>query len=306
MPRISVVLPVYNGADHLHEAVSSVLKQTLDDFELIVVDDASTDNSAQILDKFNDSRIIRVKHPSNAGLPATLLAGIAHAQGEFIARQDQDDFSHPARFAKQVAAFDAKNSLGLVGTWAAIISQTHDRSWAQVGSHQHPAGNSILKWRMLWSNPFVHSSVMIRRSILDEVGSYDASPERALPEDFDLWSRISRISEVANIPEFLQSYRQSPSGMSQTLATQILEGVTRVASENLGIALELSANNSNVVGIVRALNHASNESAHRMQIFKWVVMLNQAARSIEGFPASAWAKEVAPTQLRMLRNALFG
>lgn len=148
--------------------------------------------------------------------------------------------------------------------------------------------------------------MMMRHSVLETVGSYDTSPDRALPEDFDLWSRMARISEVANIPEVLQSYRQSPTGMSRTFADQILNGVIRVASENMGAALGLEASDPEVRGLVQALNHSGGIAKPRSRVAHWAALLNRAANSIDNFPITAWVNEVAPTQLRMMHNALIG
>jgi hypothetical protein len=117
---------------------------------------------------------------------------------------------------------------------------------------------------------------------------------------------MARVSEVANIPEVLQSYRQSSTGMSQTFADQILNGVVRVASENMGTALGLEASDPDVRGLVQALNHSGGAASPRSRVAHWAALLNRAAHSIDGFPIAAWATEVAPTQLRMMRNALIG
>jgi len=118
-PVISVLLPIYNGAPYLVEAIDSVLNQTWKDFELIVINDGSTDDSAAIVHGYDDPRIRYYEH-ENIGLAATLNRGIDLAVGEFIARQDQDDISKPERFARQIVYLTAHPECVLIGTWAEI------------------------------------------------------------------------------------------------------------------------------------------------------------------------------------------
>src|SRR5262245_17330643 len=115
MPRISVIFPIYNGEKFLHQAMQSVLAQTYQDFEIIAINDGSTDRSAEILESYRDARI-KIIHQENQGLALALNTGIMHATGEFIARQDQDDISLPNRFAKQMEYFSHHPDCTLLGT----------------------------------------------------------------------------------------------------------------------------------------------------------------------------------------------
>ena len=192
-PVVSVVLPVHNGADLVSDAIKSILDQTYRDFELIAINDGSTkDNTAAVLDQVAataaDARLRIVHLERNRGLAATLNHGIALARGRYIARPHHDDISLPRRLAAQVAYLEAHPQCGLVGTRAEI----RGRNGPGGRYHDHPTDNATLQFDLLTNNPFVHSSVMIRRSALDAVGVYATSADRQPPEDFEMWSRIAR------------------------------------------------------------------------------------------------------------------
>ncbi|HUJ79567.1 MAG TPA: glycosyltransferase [Nitrospiria bacterium] len=230
-PLVSVLLPVFNGARHLTEAVDSILNQTYGHFELIAIDDGSTDDSGSVLRRFRDDRI-RVYHQSNRGLAATLNRAITLAHGELLARQDQDDVSKRERFERQVDYLRAHPACGLVGTWAEITAD--GASTGRV--HRHPADGLVLTFELLFDNPFVHSSVMIRKRAIDDVGAYSTDPARQPPEDYELWSRIARRWEVANIPEILHVYREAANSMSRTGVRPFVEHLVMVSAENLSQA----------------------------------------------------------------------
>ncbi len=231
-PAVSVVLPVYNGADYVAGAVQSILDQSWRDFELIVIDDGSTDDSAREVARLHDPRI-RFLRQANRGLAATLNRGISLASGRYIARQDHDDLSHPERLEKQVWHLEANPACTMVGTCAEI--------WNQKGptgrTLSHPAQSPLLKLELLFNNPFVHSSVMIRRDVLLEVGGYSEDPDRQPPEDYELWSRLARGFEVGNLPETLLIYREVAGSMSRRADRHFWLRVLTICSENLQHAL---------------------------------------------------------------------
>lgn len=226
-PLVSVLLPVYNGETYLAEAIGSILHQTYGHFELIIINDGSTDGSALIIQKFNDTRI-RYYEQANQGLAAALNRAVSLASGEYLARQDADDMAFPQRFEKQVAFLEDHPRHGMVGTWAAIWEETKETTRV----HKHPADSMNLKFDLLFDNPFVHSSVMIRKAVFEQVGLYAAARERQ-PEDYELWSRVARQFEVANIPEILQVYREVGGSICRTGINPFLDRVVNLSSENL-------------------------------------------------------------------------
>jgi glycosyltransferase involved in cell wall biosynthesis len=212
-PQISVILPVYNCQKYIQSAIESILDQTFTDFEFIIIDDGSTDASASVIEKIKDPRI-RFYKQKNIGLSATLNKGISLAKGEYIARQDQDDISHPTRFEKQVNFLNNNRQIGLVGTYASIINEDGN----QTGRvHSHETESIKLKAILYFDNPFVHSSVMFRKESIEKAGLYNTTTPH-LFEDFDLWFRVSQLYSVANIPEVLQEYRLLSSSMTKSSA----------------------------------------------------------------------------------------
>jgi glycosyltransferase involved in cell wall biosynthesis len=246
---VSVVLPVYNCPDYIGEAIKSILDQTFKYFEFIIIDDGSTDNTSEVIQTFNDPRIHFFRQ-QNQGLAATLNRGIEMAHGKYIARQDQDDISLPERLEKQVIYLDSHPECGMVGTWAEIWVEKEKTR--QV--HQHPSDNKTLQYELLFDNPFVHSSMMLRKSVLDKVGRYSIDRKRQPPEDYELWSRIARHFQVANIPEILQVYRDTPGSMSKNGVSPFMNNLVTLSSENIAWAAKLSPIDPNAVNIA-ALTH---------------------------------------------------
>jgi glycosyltransferase involved in cell wall biosynthesis len=256
LPAVSVVLPVYNCPRYVGEAIESILAQSFADFELIMIDDGSTDETPSVLRRYSDPRI-RLVRQENRGLAATLNRGIELAKGRYIARQDQDDISYPERFAKQAAYLDRHPSCALVGTWADIWREN-----ASTGrQHRHASDNATLQYELLLNNPFVHSSVMIRKAALDAVGSYTTDAKRQPPEDFELWSRLARRHEVANIPEVLHVYREVSGSMSRDGVAPFLDRLVTLSAENIASAAGLDLSDPQATNIA-ALAHGAN---HRVR-----------------------------------------
>jgi len=210
-PLISVVLPVYNAEPYLKLAIDSILKQSYEHFEFIIINDGSTDDSETIILSYTDSRI-KYHKQENKGLGATLNVGLGLSRGKYIARQDQDDISHPERFQKQVYFLENNPNVLLLGTRAKVFKD----DGTVMGYHNHATNSAVLKFDLLFDNPFVHSSVMFRRSAIDSIGNYTV--DRDLYEDFDLWSRFAEIGDVANLPEVLLDYRHHDKGMSKNFS----------------------------------------------------------------------------------------
>jgi hypothetical protein len=250
-PLISVVLPVYNGAADVRKAVESILAQTFQDYELIVINDGSKDDSARVLESLSDPRI-RLYHQDNMGLAGTLNRGIGLARGRYIARQDQDDLSHPERFARQVDFLEKHPDHGLLGTAAQIwVGDTPtDRA------HDHPTDHGALSFELLFNNPFVHSSIMMRKATVEAVGGYTTDPVRQPPEDYELWSRMARAGRVANLPERLLVYREVPASMSRTGPNPFLERLVLICAENVAAVLGQQEPTVDVLDVA-ALTHSA-------------------------------------------------
>jgi len=220
-PLISVIFSVYNGAPYLKEAIESILNQTFTDFEFIIVDDGSTDETPKILDGFTDTRIVRLKNEKNLGLVRSLNKALSLAKGEFIARMDADDISLPERFAKQITYFKKHPQMGVLGT---AISQV-DKRGRFISVLVPPIHHELILWQMFFGCPIFHPTVMMRRKALAAVGYYDVNFTHV--EDTELWSRLLlNRTKFANLPEALHIRRlHSRSIISTQSAVQYQRGI---------------------------------------------------------------------------------
>lgn len=274
-PILSVILPVYNGQDYLVEAINSVLSQSFDDFELVIINDGSTDSSATIIEKLDDSRI-RFFQQTNKGLPATLNKAISLARGEYIARQDQDDVSFRHRFEQQVAFLEANQDVGIIGTSAEIwVGNSPSNRFLR-----HPTEDALLKFDLLFDNHFVHSSVMIRRAVFDDLGGYSENFLRQPPEDYELWSRVMKKYKVANLPDVLLKYREVEGSMSRTGVNPFLPNLIKISSENIAWASGYSDNSAEVIAISKLSHGVYDQIPHGVGIFEMKAVLKRAALKI--------------------------
>jgi hypothetical protein len=255
-PVVSVVLPVCNCPGYVGQAIESILDQTYTDFELIVIDDGSQDETSTLIHAFDDPRVRAVRQ-THQGVAAARNHGIELSRGRFIAQMDADDISLPGRIASQVAFLGANPRCGMVGTWAEIWSGREKTERV----HAHPVENAQLRFELLFNNPFVQSSVMVRREALDRVGRYTTDPARQPPEDFELWSRIARQFEVANIPVPLLVYREVEGSLSRPGPSTFVDHVVTICAENLAWAAGTEPSQPQVINIA-ALVHQAN---HRVK-----------------------------------------
>jgi glycosyltransferase involved in cell wall biosynthesis len=210
-PRVSIIMPARNAARWLHQAIESILLQTFPAFELIIVDDGSSDDTPAILASFQrvDERI-RLLRQDQMGLVAALNRGLSAARGSLIARLDADDMAFARRLELQVARFEQRADLVLLGTWAEKI----DAAGRPVGILRPESDAPKLKTLLASGNPFVHSSVMFDAAVARSCGGYRAALEAA--EDFDLWLRLSERGAVENLREVLTKYRIHQDGVTTT------------------------------------------------------------------------------------------
>jgi hypothetical protein len=249
-PKISVILPVYNAQSYLQESIESIVYQSFQDFELILINDGSTDGSLSIMESYTDQRI-RIINQANAGLPVSLNRAITQSQGQYLARQDADDISLPERLAKQVTYLDAHPQCALLGTWAQILVENNltDRSLS------HPHLNGDIQLKLLFFNCFVHSSVMIRKSALETTGLYPEDPEKFPPEDYDLWLRIAKHWDVANLPEVLLQYRELPNSISRSKLDMMQERARLMSLLALKEILPEQVTNDDIATLVLAMTN---------------------------------------------------
>jgi len=241
IPKVSVLMSVYNGEKYLSLAIESILNQSFSNFEFIIIDDGSTDGSEAIIQSYRDPRICFVNQP-NAGLSASLNKGIGLCKGEFIARMDADDIARPARFETQVNFLETHPDCALVGSAVQVIDGEGKNKWIMA----HTRGDLETRWFILFDTPFIHSSVMLRRALLEQTGPYSQNPEFSFAEDYELWSRLAEKFEVANLSEPLLVYRDNPLGVSHS---------KREAQDQQSLAIS-AANLSRFIGIPVSLEEA--------------------------------------------------
>jgi len=200
--RVTVLMPVYNAARYLREAIDSILSQSVQDFEFLIIDDRSQDDSRTIIESYDDSRIRLVCNSQHLGIVETLNRGLALASEEFVARMDADDVSVPDRLEKQCRFLDSNPEVGLVGGAVDLI----DRA-GKVRRHcRYPLSDGVIRWQLLFQTAFAHPAVMIRKSVLD-AASLRYRQEASHAEDSDLWLRLAEHTRLANLAETVLRYR---------------------------------------------------------------------------------------------------
>jgi len=232
-PAISIILPTYNGEKTIHRAILSIFQQSFQKWELVIVDDGSTDQTWNIISSFSDTRIRTIKHENNRGLVQALRTGAKLCTAPLIARQDQDDISHKDRLLIQSNYLMNHPKIGIVGTWAQVIDESNIEKQNVVKYLCHPRHHGNIRWLALFNSPFVHSSIVIRREILESLGGYSETSLLTPPEDYELWSRLLSTYLAANIPQYLVVYQQTKNGMSLKQGQIIQENAHKIALINI-------------------------------------------------------------------------
>jgi len=223
-PKVSVLMPVHNSEKYLRGAIDSILNQTFVDFEFLIIDDYSTDNSLQIVESYSDPRIRIVKNSTNMGIACSLNKGLELAKGEYIAPMDADDVAVIDRFTVQVDFLDNHPSIGIVGSAIEVIDE-EGRPFRIVNK---PLNDSEIRWHLLLKNPFAHSAVMLRRKLIEKYRLfYDRQFETV--QDYDFWSRLLLLTKGANISQVLLQYRVHSKSATNLMRQQQLSGHDKIA-----------------------------------------------------------------------------
>jgi glycosyltransferase involved in cell wall biosynthesis len=238
MPEITVLMPVYNAERFLRKALESVLIQGFKDFELLIINDGSTDRSAEIIDSFKDPRI-KMVYQENRGVAEALKVGVEIAQGKYLARMDADDESLPNRLALQKKLLDEHPDTCLVYGMHELIDTEGKTVRSKCGRY---LSDNQIKWMLLWGNAITHPTVMIRLQILRKYG-INYRPETNGAEDFDLWNRLADKGKFLFLSEVVLRYRMNPASVNRVnRGDRQLRAYRRVIQENFiryGIPLTL-------------------------------------------------------------------
>ena len=199
-PLVSVVMSVYNGERYVAFAIESILRQTFSDFELLIIDDGSTDESVALIQGFRDSRIRLVRNGKNLGLVASLNRGLEIARGAYVARMDADDISMPERLQRQVDFMEANPEVDICGSWLEAFDGRVKSTWFS------PLNDQEIKANLIFESVVYHPTVIMRHTVFSDLAArYDEDYPYA--QDYELWCRLSRSCRFANIGEVLLRYR---------------------------------------------------------------------------------------------------
>lgn len=229
MIKASVAMPVYNSAPYLKEALDSIFAQTFTDFEVIAVDDRSSDNSLEVLRSFNDPRLKVVPLEQNLGHPGATQTAFDLAQGQYILRCDADDINHPERFARQIAFMDAHPQIGVSGCALELFGES-------TGIRQHPTQDHACRSRMLFSSPVPDCACIIRRELLTthRIGYGPDAPRTG--GDWLFMLDLAGVSGLANIDDVLLQYRRGEQNISGRGRSQdIRRNVVRTVLQRFGL-----------------------------------------------------------------------
>jgi glycosyltransferase involved in cell wall biosynthesis len=235
MPAVSVVIPTYNRAEMLAQALRSVLAQTFTDYEVIVVDDGSTDGTAEVVESFTDQRIKYLRQ-ENRGSSAARNAGVEKAEGKYVAFLDSDDAWLPEKLEVQVAAFERHPTVGLVSCRSLTIDPSNECAFPL--ELLRPPGDEIVAdfhAEIIVSNRFMTPALMVKRAVIEKVGGFDENLVYA--EDWDLWIRIARECECCDVGRYLAAVRVHPESATSDRAGT-LEADLTVLNGNLNLAPE--------------------------------------------------------------------
>lgn len=282
-PAVSVVMPVYNNAKFVSEAIESVLIQSMGDFEFIIIDDGSTDGTNAILSRYKDRRVKLISSRFNRGLVASLNRAFELSSGCYIARMDADDVSLPKRLEKQMAFMDAHTDIGACGTWVELIGLRSGSIW------RYPTGAEEIRCRLLFENVLAHPSVMMRRSAFQK-HHLRYQQDYPIAQDFQLWQRASGCFALANIGEVLVYYRIHPASVSQSkqaARAAIVRRIDREALRSLGI----NASDAELT-LHRALATRRYDPSEQFltESERWLRRLKNANKQARQYPAAAFTK----------------
>lgn len=216
LPLVSVLIPVYNAGLFLRETLDDILNQTFTDFEVILIDDGSTDDSFNIMKSYSDNRIRLFQNEKNSGQVFTLNYGLSLCTGKYIARIDADDRCHPTRLEKQVHALESNQTAGLCLSWYRILG-----SQKTAKPSTNPAE---LKVKLFFRNQIGNSTVMLRRDVI-ESHHIRFTTEIPVAEDYYFWTRVLAVSDPVIIPEVLMEYREHP-GQTSELKKELIKTCT--------------------------------------------------------------------------------
>ena len=296
IPEISVIMPVYNAENYLSETIESILNQTQSHFELIILNDKSTDNSLAIIQKYleKDSRIILIDKLQNIG-PANLRnEGFSIAKGEFIALMDADDIALPTRFEKQIAVLKNNPEIGVCGTWFTFFGAKKNKVIRHSEHHED------IKISFLHSCGIGNPTAMFRKEVLNGL---EFNNDFVPVEDYDLWSRLLPSTKFYNIQESLLNYRQHDSNISKTKISNVNQSIRRLKINQMS-EFGIESSDTNIDSYLNALSLKRGLLPEEIiAVLKASKYLIEQNKNLNSFDQEVLEKKITKNLIRTIRNA---
>jgi GT2 family glycosyltransferase len=268
-PVVSVLLPIYGGAAYLRQTLNGLMAQSFRDFEVIAVNDASPDDSREIVLSYRDPRIALIDNPVNVGQTASMQRALEHARGCYIARQDQDDVSLPERFERQVQYLENRPDIGALGTDHCVIDE-HAAPVLGMRTSYPEETVAEMGWRLLCTDRLVDSTVMFRTDVARRIGGFDLRYRYA--QDYDLWARFSFTTGVARLRQELLQFRiHRSSASAKHSEAQALEAAS-IVQRNLNLVLSEPVDLATASTVHRVLSEDPSQS-DRADVWRCVRVL---------------------------------
>jgi glycosyltransferase involved in cell wall biosynthesis len=286
-PRVSVVMLAYNVERFLSEAIESVLQQTYPHFELIVVDDGSTDATLSIAQTYRtkDERVIVVKNEQNSGVVLSRNRAAAIATGTYLAVLDGDDVMSPDRLEAQVSFMETHVGVGMVASWLYLIDETGQ----QIGSWQNDLPSNVARATLLFKNCFAHSSVLFRREVLPEPMYQSAF---LLAEDYDLYTRIDPTYQLVTLRAFLVSHRKRTGSLTDERRIELGGFIDQIYRNQLRALSIVPTDEELMVHRARHQGEASGVTDFLMKKERWLTKLVEANNQYKSYVPSAFDRVV--------------
>jgi len=226
MPETTVLIPTYNCGKFIKATLESILSQTYQDYEILIIDDGSTDNTFETLNMFSDQRIIYLKNDKNLGIVKSLNKGVKKARGKFIARMDADDLMVGNRLYDQIAFLKKEPAYGIVGSWYRIT----DEKGNLLQSLKTQESHDCIKLGLLFRNQFAHPSITMRTELVKQLKYKE---DFIYTEDYDLWCRMAQVTKLANLPSYHLLYRWHSNNTCNKRQNELKRNVVKLLSREL-------------------------------------------------------------------------
>lgn len=260
-PKVTVLMPVYNGEKYLSEAIESILKQSYTDFEFIIINDGSTDRTVEIINSYKDPRIILHSNQQNLSIAVSLNKGIAATRGKYIARMDCDDISLPLRLERQANFLDEHPEVGVLGCRVKIINKFR----MVISERERPQSHHCNRWVALFKPPVMHPCVMYRTDVVRQIGGYNIKVP--VSQDYELWSRLIEKTKFQQLNETLVILRIHDSNIGSTRRKEQREKSLSICEKNLHRLMNHSGGIRNPRDVARFARRESSCNTSDAEIY---------------------------------------